>query len=446
MTFRRRNYMKKLLRSLSFQLPVFFAVLQLAALTSWAQIDRAKINGTVTDQSGASVSGVKVTATNTETGVNYFGTSNSTGIYQILALPVGHYSVHFTKEGFKGLDRTGLGLETGQVAKVDVTLSVGAVSEQVQVVAGGPVLLDTETSDLGTTMAGKALEDLPLDVNGGRDITNFIYSTVPTTNGGNWVGHIAGSQDKSKNVMVDGTDATSGLQGFVQDVGMEAVQEMKVQVSGISPEGASTGGGTVLMELKSGTNQLHGSAFYYLENEALNANTWGNDFFRGQCAKGDAACRNSFSTPRDRFDDWGFSGGGPIWKDHTFIFGAWEHFSNTTLSFAQNQTTVPTQAFLNGDFSALLGGPIGTDPCTGQPILAGQIYDPNAQFVNGSGVTCHVPFAGNIIPSDRISPVSLNIVNNLYAKFYTPKGPGLINNFPAFTGNLGQSTDHLDLK
>src|SRR5258708_30618699 len=174
--------------------------------------------------------------------------------------------------------------------------------------------------------------------------------------------------------MVDGTDASSGLQGFVQDVGMEAVQEMNVQVSGITAEGASTGGGTVLLELKSGTNKLHGSGYYYLENEALDANTWDNNFFRAGCTPGDVSCRKTFRTPRDRFDDWGFSVGGPIWKNHTFIFGDWEHFSNVTPSFAPNQTTVPTQAFLIGDFSALLGPPgqvngsTPRDPCTWQPI------------------------------------------------------------------------------
>src|SRR6266478_5484612 len=86
-------------------------ILLLATLSSHAQVDKATINGTVTDQSGAVISDVKVTATNTETGVNYSGTSNGAGIYQILALPVGHYSVHFTRQGFKGVDRTGLVLE-----------------------------------------------------------------------------------------------------------------------------------------------------------------------------------------------------------------------------------------------------------------------------------------------------------------------------------------------
>jgi hypothetical protein len=432
---------------------VVFSVLFSGAL--WAQMDKATISGTVTDESGAVVPDVRVTVTNNETGVRYPGTTNEVGIYQVRGLPIGHYSLQFEKAGFKKLSRADLTLETGQVAEVNVKMLIGSASERVEVTSE-PVLLETATTAIGTVMTGKAMEDLPLDFSGGRDITVFIYSNVPTTNGGNWVGHIAGSQDMSKNVMVDGTDATAGLQGFVQNVGMEAVQEMDVQIGGISAEGAATGGGTILLELKSGTNQFHGSAYYYLENEALNANSWDNNFFLSQCAAGDAVCQSPFKRPRDRFDDWGFSAGGPIRKNHTFIFGAWERYRNVTLSFAPNQATVPTQDFLKGDFSSLLGGPlhlnndpsqpIATDPCTGNPILSGQIYDPSAMYVNSVGVTCDVPFAGNIIPPGRISSIAQSIINKLYKNDYAPTNSGLINNFPAFSGNAGQTTEHFDLK
>jgi hypothetical protein len=432
------------------------ALLHIVSLPAWAQIDRATINGTVSDPSGAVVPGVRVTAANLENGIKYEGTTNEAGIYQIRGLAIGRYSLQFEKTGFKKMDRPGLTLETGQVAEVDVKLLIGSSSEQVEVTGAPPVLLETETATIGTVMTGQALEDLPLDINGGRDVTNFIFTNVPTTNGGNWVGHVAGSQNMSKNIMVDGADATPGLQGFVQNVGMEAVQEMNVQISGIGAEGASTGGGTILLELKSGTNRFHGSGYYYLENEALDANSWDNNFFLAQCAPGDTGCHNNFRRPRDRFDDWGFSAGGPIWKNHTFIFGDWEHYRNVTLSFAPNQMTVPTPAFMTGDFSALLGGPlhlnndpsqpIATDPCTGQPILSGQIYDPSAMYVNGSGVTCDVGFQRNIIPSGRVSTISQNIINKLYKNGYAPQGPGLILNYPAFTGNAGQTVEHLDLK
>ena len=425
----------------------------------WAQIDKGTVNGTVTDQSGAVIPGVQVSATNVDTGVQYPGVTNSVGIYQIRGLSIGHYSLRFEKSGFKRLDSTGLNLEVGQVVAINVKLEVGSPSEEVTVTSAAP-LLENETSSIGTTMDARALADLPLDFGGGRDIFNFVYSNVATTYGSNWSGHIAGSQDMSKNVMVDGTDATAGLQGFVQNIGMEAVQQFQVQVSGVGAEGARTGGGAVLMELKSGTNQLHGSAYYFLENEALNANTWDNNFFLSQCAPGDTECRDTYKRGRDRFSDWGVSAGGPIWKNHTFIFGSWERYKNVTIMFAPNQATVPTEDFLTGNFSALLvGGPVmitdpnnpnqqipATDPCTGQTILMGQIYDPSAMYVNGSGVTCHVPFPGNIIDPKRISPLTQKIIDNVYKKGYAPSGTGVMNNFPAFAGNAGSITEHFDLK
>src|SRR5438445_293847 len=404
-----------------------------------AQIDKATISGTVTDESGAVVPNVRVTATNVETGVRYAAQSNDSGIYRIAALPIGDYSLDFEKSGFKKLSRTGLNVATGQVAEIDVQMLIGGVAEVVQVNSDN-VLLETETTSVGTLMTASALKDLPLDINSsgvGRDITSFIYSNVATTSGGNWVGHIGGSQDKSKNVLVDGVDATAGLQGFVQNIGMEAVQEMNVQISGTSAEGASTGGGTILLELKSGTNQLHGSAFGFLQNEALNANRWDNNFF-------------GIPRQRSRFEDWGASAGGPIRKNHTFLFGAYERFHNVQNTFSPNTSTAPTNAFLNGDFSALLGGPLmingarATDAC-GRPINIGEIYDPSNKVVQGNN-TCYQPFPGNIIPQAQLSPIAMNIANKVYRNGYAPTGPGLINNFPAFTGVPEVLSTHLDLK
>src|ERR1700682_4498871 len=143
------------------------ALLLVAPVSLWAQVDRGVINGTVSDQSGAVISEVQVVATNVETGVTYRATSNDAGIYQIHNLPIGQYSLRFEKAGFKSLDRPGQNLETGQIAQVDVKLTVGSATAQVEVVSAPPVLLDTETSTLGTVMNGKALEDLPLDINGG---------------------------------------------------------------------------------------------------------------------------------------------------------------------------------------------------------------------------------------------------------------------------------------
>lgn len=419
-----------------------------------AQVDKATITGTVTDPSGAVIVGASVTVTNVDTRVRYSGETNAAGIYRVAGLPIGNYSAEYEKNGFKKLTHSALTLETAQVAEINVQMVPGAVTEVVQVTTA-PVMLETETTDVATAMTANSMKDLPLDINAsgvGRDITNFIYSNIPTTNGGNYDGHIAGSQNVTKNVMVDGVDATAGLQGFIQSIGMEGVQEMKVQISGMTPEGASTGGGTIMLEMKSGTNQFHGSGYIFLQNEALNANTWDNNYLLTQCAPGDAGCAAQYRRARNRFNDWGGSLGGPIRKDRTFFFASYERFNNKQLTFAPNSSTVPTAAFLQGDFSALLGGPLldGNghqiyDAC-GRPINTGEIYNPLNPVVSGGNV-CYQPFSQNKIPQNQLSPIALNIAEKLYGNGYAPTGLGQVNNFPAFAGGYSDVTStHIDIK
>ncbi len=406
----------------------------------WSQVDKATINGSVTDTSGAVIVGASVTVTSVETGARFMGQSNEAGIYRVSALPVGTYSIEYEKRGFKTVVRSALELATAQVAEINVKMEPGAVSEVVHVTTA-PVMLETETTDVGTVMTADSMKDLPLDINAsgvGRDITTFIYSNIATTEGGNYNGHIGGSQNVTKNVMVDGVDSTAGLQGFIQAIGMEAVQEMNVQISGMTPEGASTGGGTIMLEMKSGTNRFHGSAYSFLQNEALNANSWDNNYL-------------GIPRQRNRFDDYGGSLGGPIRKDHTFFFGSYERFHNGQLTFAPTGATVPTPAFLQGNFSALLGGPLtvngapAKDAC-GRQINIGEIYNPLNPVVSG-GNTCYQPFPGNIIPQSQLSPIAVNIAQKLYGNGYTPTGSGLVNNFPTLSGSYSETTStHWDLK
>jgi hypothetical protein len=415
-----------------------------------AQVDVATINGTVTDSSGAIIPDVKVTATNTETGRNFPGLSNEVGAYQIANLPVGHYTLRFEREGFTALQRVGIDLQIGQTSSINVTLKVGTTAQTI-VVNGGVPLINTEEGTVSTNLTAAAMTDLPLDVTGGRDVTIFAYNVVPTTEGGNYSGHLAGSQDMTKNVIVDGTDASAGLQGFVQEVGMEAVEQFETQTSGISAEAAGTGGGVMIMELKSGTNQFHGSAYGFLANKDLNANAWDSNYFLAQCAPGDTACRRAYSRGFDSFTDWGVSGGGPIWRNRTFAFADFERYNQQQLQYGQEQATVPTTAFLNGDFSALLGSPIVDangnpviNPCTGQQYVQGQIFDPATQAVIG-GATCYAPFAGNAISSGRFSSVAKQVAAT-YKSDYAPTDSSLQNNYPAFIGIPSTINEHFDLK
>lgn len=422
-----------------------------------AQHDAATVTGTVTDSSGAALPAANVTITNINTNVVSKGITNQDGLYSIPGLPIGDYTLDITHPGFKAFSAPGLHLVAAQVLQANAKLSVGSVSETVQV-NGIPQLLDTENSMVGVTVEGKDINTIPMNVNGGRDASNIEYAITPTMMGYWYQDDIAGSQQFSKSVLVDGIDATSANQGIVLTQGQDSVAEEQVQIAGVGIDSAATGGGAVLYETKSGTNSLHGSAFYYTQNEDLNANDWADNYFFSQCSSsGDVpACRAEYGRARDRFNDYGGSMGGPIWKNHTFIFGSWERYSQTNNTLTPASATVPTTAMLGGDFSALLTqgtyqGVIDDpttqqpiiNPCTGQPYLYGQIFDP-ATWTSVNGIPCGEPFPGNKIPTSRFSTMSKGIIS-LYQKYYVPTLPTITDNSP--TNNGGPAIkDNFDLR
>jgi hypothetical protein len=404
-----------------------FAIL-LFALAAVAQTDRGTITGRITDASGGVIPQVQVTATNLDTKVVYPGTSNQLGLYSVGELPIGKYAVEMKREGFKTYKQEGVTISIGQVVRLDVTLGVGAVTQSVTVNADA-VILQTEQATVGTNMKASDMETLPLSIAGGRDISTFAFTVVPTVAGNDWASSIAGSQTLSKAISVDGVSDDGGMMGTQHPPGMEAIQQFEVQTV-VGADAQATGGGAFLYTLKSGTNQFHGSAFGFLENEVLNANNWDNNNL-------------GIARPRDRFSDWGFSLGGPVYipklyngKNKTFVFGAYERYNQTNLAFLDNQNTVPTPDMLQGNFSALLGSPICSDgnpgPCTNGatpltiqndagatvPLLQGMIFDPATQNV----------FTGNIIPSNMISKQSQKLMS-LWQSDYAPMNSNTAYNY-----------------
>ena len=352
----------------------------------FAQVDRGTINGTIKDQSGAVIPGVTVTATNVDTGVAAIATTNSIGFYSILNLPMGRYSLKVSKQGFRELERKGITISVAQVAEVNLALAVGSTSEVVTVTDDAPVV-ETETSDVASDIKGTTLTDLPMSAAGGRDVENFVFATMPGVEGSWWMADINGTQAFTKDVKIDGVSLTSTITGDQGETGpsMEAVEELNVQTSGLGADNASTTGGVEMFTLKSGTNVFHGSAFGYGHNEFLDANSWYNP--------------QHTAKPKARFWDWGFSGGGPIWipklyngRNKTFIFGAFEKYQQSDFTNGGLGPTVPTPAFLTGDFSALItagnNAVLGTDGA-GNTIYKGSIFDPTTGNV----------FLGNKIPS-----------------------------------------------
>ncbi len=421
------------MRRISFM--VLLLTLLIGATPLFGQADRATINGTVTDPSGAVLPGVEITLENVETGVKTPGVTNEVGNFSLVNIPIGTYKIIFAMPGFKTVERSGFTVTTGQKARVDIALQVGEVTETVTISANSD-LVQTESSLVSTTMQAEVINDLPLSFAGGRAVENFAYAVSPGVEGNNWTSYMSGGQAFSKEVLIDGISATAQIQGHIGESSptMEAVQEFKVQTSGMSAEYGRTSGGVFNFALKSGTNSLHGSGFYYGRNEALNANTWMNNWNLSQ----NPADPSRYKRARDRQSLGGVSAGGPVvipglynGKDRTFIFGAFEHYWSERYQLGPMNQTVPIPAFLDGDFSALLTNTVvGTD-ALGRDVYGGQIFDPaTLQKVDGKWVS--EPFLGNKIPANRISAVSRKITE-VFRQGYLPMVAGRLTNNSGLT-------------
>lgn len=356
-----------------------------------------QITGAVSDSSGAAVQGAAITALNVETGTQREGLSNESGLYRIPLLPPGQYQVNVQVSGFRPIRRSGIKLSVEEVVRLDFSLELGAVSEAVEVQSDAPVL-QSETATVGTTIGSKAVVDLPLvSAVSGRDPVELLQVLPGSTNKG-----VAGTQSinggriGSNDIQVDGSTKVEELIGNSSGAGgipsVETVGEVKLMTNVYSAEYGRSGGATVIVTTKSGTNQIHGTAYHFFRHDAL-------------------AARNFFSPDKApiRSNQWGFTLGGPIVKNKTFFFGSHEGWKYRT-DFNQ-RATVPTALERSGDFSQTLGS-------NGQQI---RIYDPATLTPNpsGSGYIRQL-FPGNVIPANRFDAVGAKLIN-----FYdVPNFPG----------------------
>jgi Carboxypeptidase regulatory-like domain len=412
---------------------ILLLTLLLVTPGAFAQSDRAAITGTIRDESGGVVTGVRVAATNISDSIEIVSASNTLGQYTLLNLPIGQYTVAFSKDGFADYQRSGVSLAIAQVAQVDVALKVGGRLETTTVSADAP-LLQSQTTSISTNLNNAAVSELPLNVQGGRDLSSFMFAYVAGVEGlgssatsKDFASHIDGSLTDTKEVMIDGTSAVSQIGGYLSESSppMEAVQEFQATSAGTGADEGRTGGGVFRYEMKSGTNAWHGSGLFYMHNEAFDARSYGDKYNEGVCLSNPSAsgqtvagCEDAFGKPADSLYDYGASIGGPIKRDKLFFYSAWERYTFANIGIGGLSSTVPTTAFLNGDFSALLNKSVvlGTDSA-GQTVYAGAIVDPETDDV----------FPGNMIPMKRISGVSEKIVD-LYKQYYQPLAPTLTNN------------------
>lgn len=392
-----------------------------------AQDVRGTIEGRVSDSSGAVVPGVSVTVTQKATNESRTVQTNSAGLYSFPLLPVGIYEISAEKAGFKRVVRGGIDLPINDTIAVDLTLEVGAATETVNVAAESP-LLETENSSLGEVVTNKTLEELPIPFG----TVYFLMGLAPGAvgSGGNqlrqqpWEAgatvqvNIAGSGNEAASITMDGVSNTSRdtgggalIPGYVAPA--DAISEFKLQTVSFDGTTGGTSGGTMNVSLKSGTNTLHGTAYYSPVPEAFEANTFFN---------------NKAGLPRSAAQSkrWGGSLNGPVvipklynGKDKTFFMFAYE--GDIYASPQPEYGTVPTAAQRTGDFSGLLA--IGSSY---------QIYNPFTRTAIANGRYQEQPFAGNIIPSSLISPISAALIgnsNNLPLPNVTPSSADGANNY-----------------
>jgi outer membrane receptor protein involved in Fe transport len=325
----------------------------LTAAVIWAQ-PTANIVGRVTDPTGAAVSGAKVTARNTDTGLDRSTMTGDTGDYELPLLPVtGGYSLSIAKTGFQIEELTGIVLQVDQRARIDVTLKVGSISERVSVEAVTPVI-NTESGAIGTVIGNKAIVDLPLNGRNFTQLASLLPNAVLQTSGtaGSTMVSVSGGRISKTEFLLDGVSISEQLfDGVSIRPSVDAIQEFKLVTNSFSAE-YGRGNAVMTATIKGGTNELHGTIYEFLRNDKLDA-------------------RNTFlpSKAAYRQNQFGAAGGGPIVKDRSFIFLNYEG-TRVRQGRAFNPV-VPTDAFRNGDFSAL-STPL-RDPTTQLPLVGNKL-------------------------------------------------------------------------
>ncbi len=385
------------------------ATVILASAPATAQVIFGSIVGTVTDPTEATVPGATVTVTSQGTNDVRTTVTGPAGTYSVPNLPPGRYSVEVKHPGFKVFVRNDVPVQVDVATRSDVALAVGDASQTVEVTTEAP-LLQTDSASLGAVVPETAIQSIPLS---GRNINNLLTLVPGVVAGGGTYGNtvsnqaggartnaigfgnyaIGGGFGNQSSFYVDGVPSNApanNLNSYVpaQDV----VQEFRVVTNNVPAEYGNYAGGVVNLSTKSGTNTFHGSAYEYLRNKVLDA----NDYFSNRAGlKRAPLVQNQF----------GFTLGGPVRKNKTFFFFGYERqvIHSGTLA----TTTVPTQAMLNGDFSA--------------PGLA-TIYDqtlPGAPQFSCNGVL-------NVICPNRLDPTALKLFAREYPQ---PNRPGVVNNF-----------------
>jgi hypothetical protein len=393
-----------------------------------AQSTYGSISGTVTDPSGAAIGAANITLTNVGTAEKRTQVTADNGQFTFVNLFQGNYRVDIEKQGFKHFARTGVVVEVQQDTHIDAALTLGQVSETVEVTGETP-LIQTESSSLGQVVEQRKADELPLN---GRNIFNLItVSPAAVAQGGSGGSPVGQNPFSWGNYQIGGSFANQGAQyldGQPLNIGyinlpiviptQDSVGEFKVQYSNLGAEWGKFSGGVVNLSTKSGSNKWHGSGYEYFRNKVLNANEYFNK--QNELANG-----NANEAPPWTQNQYGFQLGGPVIKDKTFFYVSWEQYRQRTGS--PFTTTVPAAGELTGNFGALCtSGFNASGICQDTDSLGNttnQLYDP---FSINPSTQQRQPYPNNVIPSGEFSKADTTMWNTY---FPAPNQPGTINNY-----------------
>ena len=428
-------------------------------LRAQAQGYNSSLTGVVSDNTGSTVPRAKVTLSNPDKGLTRTFPTGQDGVYVFTLVPPGTYTLTVEKSGFQTYVQSGIDLASGQVATQNVSLQVGAVTQEITV-TGSAAMLNTTDANVSLDVTARQVTELPLNQ---RHIFSLILVNpfvnnsyaVQALNGPGSQGMadqdmyfltVGGGRVGSTAAMVDGVwDVGPDWGGFMYIPSVDSTQELKVQTNSFSAQYGWSTGNILSAVTKSGTRDFHGVVYEFIRNYDLDS----QNFF---------ANLEGLAKPAFRRNQFGTSLGGPLYipklyehRDKTFIFGDYEGLRAS--SPITGIFTVPTPAMKTGDFSALLGNSIGAD-CLGRPELKGQIYNPfttraitagQIDPTSGLQATCtgyiRDPFAGNIIPPGLLDPTA-KIAQQYWP---TPTSSGIANNY-AFTGPAPTNQDQYSIR
>jgi len=374
---------------------VLFCALSIGARSANAQLLQGALDGNVTDPTGAAVPGAAVTATNEQTGFVRTAQTSESGSFSLPTIPAGSYRIEVALDGFQTYLQTGVQVQTNAVARVNVVLEVGSITETVEVSAQAATL-QTDRAEVRQEITEKTLKNIPVPL--GRNYQSLFVTlpgVSPPQNGHSVPSNpsralqfsVNGTARSNNNTRIDGASTTNiwlpHMTGY--NPALESIEQVNIVTSSFDAEQGLAGGAAINLTIKSGTNEIHGAAFEYHASQSIMAYPWNSD--RTQ--------------PKPKYINNQFGGaiGGPIVKNKAFFFASYEGTRDS--QYAQRFDSIGTQAMRQGDLSVVFDGcPAGAD-CN--------IYDPMSGGANGANRT---PFANAQIPLTRFDPGIQKLVSD----------------------------------